>query len=206
MARSTAFLVDELISQINEASDLVQAAEGASAFANVRRLYVYEAAYLLTFSAWENMLEQCFLRFLCGYENASGVPVRTSTWTRPPTLDDANFLVLNGKRFLLWHAPQYVIGRSRGYFVNGPHEAVLNTVLADVDDFAAIRHYVAHRNADTTAKFQIAATRLTGAPIHGARAGRMLRSTTIDPVTGVQVTWLERIAADLARYALQIAG
>jgi len=206
MARSTTFLVPELVARFTEANDLVQAAEGSDAFANTRRLYVYEAAYLLAFSAWENMLEQAFLRFLCGYENGAGVPLKTSTWSRPSKLDDATTLILNGRRYLLWHGAQYVIDRSKGYFVSGPHEVVLNSVLADLEDFAAIRHYVAHRNADTTIKFQLAATRLTGAPIHGARAGRMLRSSTIDPVTGLQVTWLERISADLGRYALQIAG
>lgn len=206
MARTTAFLVAQLSSRVSEARDLAQAAEGSSSFLYTRRLYIYEAAYLLAFSAWENMLEQCFLRFLCGYGNGTGVPARTGTWIRASNVTNANITLLAGKQFLLWHNPAIVVARSKGYFAMGPHEVVLTSALSEVEDFAAIRHYVAHRNHDTELKFQSAATRLTGAPIQGGRAGRLLRSTTTDPVTGAQVTWLERIAADLERYALQIAG
>ena len=206
MPRATSFLVDDLSSRIDEAKDLAQAAEGSRAFLYTRRLYIYEAAYLLAFSAWENLLEQSFLRFLCGFRNRGGVPARAGAWVRPDTITAAYTASLSGRRYNLWHNPQDVIGRSRGFFANGPHEAVLLSALADIDDFAAIRHFVAHRNQDTRLKFQVAATRLTGAPILGGRAGRLLRSSTTDTVTGLPVTWLERICSDLHRYADQIAG
>ena len=204
MPRTTAFLADEFRARTGEAKELAQTAEGSKEFLYTRRLYIYEAAYLLAFSAWENALEQSFLRFLCGFRNTAGVPTRAGTWARPSNLHDANLLVLGGRRFKLWHGPHDVIDRSKGYFASGPHEVVLQSALAEIEDFAAIRHFVAHRNQDTALKFQAAATRLTGAPILGGRAGRMLRNDTIDPVTGSQVTWLERICADLERYASQI--
>ena len=206
MTRSTSFLVDELSSRTSEALELAEASEGSSNFLYNKRLHVYEAAYLLTFSSWENMLEQGFFRFLCGYSNAAGVPTKTVTWTRPKTVAAANTLLLGHRSYLMWHNPTDVINRSRRYFTGGPHETVLNSALADISDFAAIRHFVAHRNEDTGIKFQAAATRLSGAPVPGGRAGRLLRSQTVDTVTGLQVTWLERISADLGRYASQIAG
>lgn len=206
MPRTTSFLVGEMSSRMGEAMDFAAVSEGSRDFLYTRRLYVYEAAYLLAFSAWENMLEQSFLRFLCGFKNSAGVPVRFGTWGRPATLGQASVLVLGGRRFKLWHNPQEVADRSKGFFNAGPHENVLQSALADIEDFAAIRHYVAHRNHDTNVKFQNAAVRLTGAPVHGGRPGRMLRAETIDAVTGAKVTWLERICADLGRYATQIAA
>ena len=208
MPKSTAFLVSDLVDQLREALQIAEAAENSSTFLYTRRLYVYEAAYLLAFSAWESMLEQSFLRFMCGYRQKSGVPVATATatWARRRNLTAAMALLLGASQYKLWHNPQHVIARSQGYFVNGPHEIVLTSALADIQDFAAVRHYVAHRSADTRQKFQAAARRLSGASIVGARAGRLLRSSTIDPVTSLQVTWLERMCADLERYAKQIAG
>jgi hypothetical protein len=206
MPKSTAFLVSDLADQLREALEIAEAAENSSTFLYTRRLYVYEAAYLLAFSAWENMLEQSFLRFMCGYRPMSGVPVATATWARPKNLTAAIALLLGTSPYKLWHNPQHVIARSQRYFVRGPHEIVLTSALADIQDFAAVRHYVAHRSADTQQKFQAAARRLSGASVVGARAGRLLRSSTIDPVTSLQVTWLERVCADLERYAKQVAG
>tara|TARA_R110001599_G_scaffold269189_1_gene470003 strand:+ start:169 stop:789 length:621 start_codon:yes stop_codon:yes gene_type:complete len=206
MPKSTTFLVSDLAGQLREALEIAEAAESSSTFLYTRRLYVYEASYLLAFSAWENMLEQSFLRFMCGYRQQSGVPIATSTWVRPRNLAAAMALLLGPSQYKLWHNPQQVVARSQRYFSNGPHETVLTSALADIQDFAAVRHYVAHRSADTEQKFQAAARRLSGASVVGARAGRLLRSSTTDNVTSQQVTWLERICADLERYARQIAG
>lgn len=205
MPRTTAFLVEEFSDRLDDARDFARAVEGSSTFLYTRRLYVYEAAYLLAFSAWENFLEQVFLRFLCGFANKSGSPAHAGHWSIQKSIAAASVLVLQKRRFLLWHNPQDVIDRSKRYLQIGPHEAVLQSALTEIEDFAAIRHYIAHRNHDTAVKFQAAATRLTGAPIHGGRAGRLLRDQTIDPVTGAQTNWLERIGADLKRYAKQIA-
>lgn len=206
MTRTTSFLVDDFSAQVADATGLVQAAESSSAFLYTKRLYIYEAAYLLVFSAWENLLEQSFLRFLCGYSNGAGALTKNGTWTRPNSIAAADTMVLGRKQFTLWHNPTYVIGRSKGYFVSGPHEAILASALGEIECFAAIRHFVAHRNRDTGIKFQAAATRLSGAPVLGGRAGRLLRTRTMDTVTGADVTWFERISADLVRYATQVAG
>ena len=210
MPQSTSFLVDRFQERCDEALDLAQTVEATTTFLHTRRLYVYEAAYLLAFSAWETFLEQVLLRFMCGYQNSLGTPTSTGTWPRPATLAAAHATLLTiGPRpqpFLLWHNPQGVVQRSRLCFLNGPHEAVLSTVLVEVTDLAAVRHHVAHRTDDTKTKFQDAALRMSGTVVLGGRAGRFLRSSTQDPVTAEQMTWLERACLDLSRYARQIAG
>lgn len=206
MARFTGFLAADFSQRILEAKDLAQVSEAASTFTYTRRLFIYEASYLLAFSAWENFLEQAFLRFLCGYSNSVGALVSCGAHPRPQTLTAAHLLVLNGQNFKLWHGPNLVVNRSKLFFTLGPHETVLMSALADIESFAAIRHFVAHRNHDTSVKFQLAATALSGSPVFGGRAGRFLRNQTTDPVTGLNVNWLDRICTDLERYAAQIAS
>lgn len=206
MASVTRFLAAEFSERLLEAKEFAQAAEGSSVFVHTRRLYVYEAAYLLAFSAWENLLEQAFIRFLCGYENSNGPIAKIGNWTRPHTIADANALMLGRRPYLLWHNPVQVVSRVQDYFQLGPHESVLQSALQDLQCFAAVRHYIAHRNQDTRTKFDVAVTQLTGALIHGGRAGRFLRLPTIDPVSTLQVRWLDRICDDLERYAAQIAA
>lgn len=210
MPKTTTFLVRRFCCQVDEALDLARAADGAVAFMSTRRMFVYEAAYLLAFSAWESFLEQAYLRFMCGYRNAHGIQSSTETWVKASSLTDAytKLLARHPKtyQYLLWHGPAFVINRSRLCFVNGAHEVVIASAQTDIEDFAAIRHHVAHRSEDTEKKFQNAALRLSGSTVLGGRAGRFLRARTTDPVTGADVSWLERISIDLQRYASQIAS
>lgn len=205
-ARSTAFLVPQFRDQLSEAEDIASTAEVSSDFVYAKRLFVYEAAYLLAFSAWENLLEQSFVRQLAGYRNAGGVPAVAPGIVRPTTVADGVLMVLGGKTFRLWHNPADVISRAQKFMPDGPHDTVLTSASVDISDFAAIRHYVAHRSADSRTKFVVAARRLSGVGLLGTRAGRFLRSQTIDPISGAAVSWLQRICADLERYAQQIAG
>jgi hypothetical protein len=210
MPKTTTFLVGRFCHQVDDALDLARAADGAVAFMSTRRMFVYEAAYLLAFSAWESFLEQAFLRFMCGYRNAHGTQSSTGTWVKASSLADAytklRVLSPRNPQYLLWHGPALVINRSRLCFVNGAHEMVIASAQTDIEDFAAVRHHVAHRSEDTEKKFQNAALRLSGSTVLGGRAGRFLRARTTDPVTGDDVSWLERICVDLQRYASQIAS
>lgn len=204
MPEKTKFLFNRLSESIVEAIDLASKAEGSDNFTQIQRFFVYEVSYLLAYSSWENFLEQTFFRFLCGYENSSGSISLAPGIVKCKTIQQANLLVLGGKQFKLWHNPQIVIDRSKGFFTSGPHEAVLNSAKADIDNFAAIRHYVAHRSEDTKLKFKSAAVSMIGGSLAGDRPGRFLRLNTIDPVTNTSMTWLDRICGDIERYAKQI--
>src|SRR5690242_19886680 len=111
MPRSTAGFVSVLSSRIMEAEDLVRAIEGAAGFSMVRKFYVYEAAYLLVFAAWENFLEETLLRFLCGYKNSAGVHQRLGTMRHCPNLTAAKGVLFGARTFLLWHDAPRVIAR-----------------------------------------------------------------------------------------------
>src|SRR5580692_7815482 len=61
---------------------------------------LYETAYLRVFLAWEEFLEQTFLRYICGYASALG----SCTLIRPafPNIADANVDVLRPRDFVSW--------------------------------------------------------------------------------------------------------
>jgi hypothetical protein len=203
--RSTAFLVDRLEAAIVEAQRLVQLAEASSVFTYNNRLHVYEAAFLLIFSAWEGFLEEVMIRFIAGYGNTSGKMVFKPGKVLQSNLVQAKTALFNGRAYLLWHSPDKPIARSQDWFNSGAVESVISSAQTDIAHFAAIRHYVAHRTHDCEVKFNAAALALAGVVVAGSRAGRFLRQRTIDPVSGVDVTWIARISDDLIRYAKQIA-
>lgn len=202
--RKTEFLADRFQNSIDEALRLTILAEQSSHFSYTNRFHVYEAAYLLIFAAWEVFLEESFVRFLCAYENIAGPMTLQPGKNFSPDLSHAKTAVYNGRAYILWHNPTLVVSRAKNWFVACPHETVINAAINDVEDFAAIRHFVAHRSEDCKQKFDSATRRLSGTGVLGQRAGRFLRKDTVDPVSGIQMPWINRISIDLHRYATQI--
>lgn len=206
MPRTTASLVTGFGTRIAEALDLATAAEAAANFTYTRRLHVYEAGYLLVFSAWENFLEQSLLRFLCGYRNTAGLYGRVGSIPYFRSINAAHHHLLRGRTYLLWHNPQDAVNRSNANLNGGPHASVLLSALADIRNYSYIRNHVAHRSADTGNKFELATLAFTGRRIAARRAGRFLRLPTTLPHSGAISNWLGRICVDLENYARQIAG
>jgi len=198
--------VDRLKDAIEEAQQMLRLSETSSIFTHTNRLYIYEASYLLVFSAWENFLEESMIRFIGGYQCNFGSIKLQNGKASHRNLSLAKQALYGGQTYLLWHSPDKPIRRSQAWFVNGPHEAVIASAQSEIGHFAAIRHYVAHRSKDCEQKFSVAAQALSGANVLGNRAGRFLRKKTIDPVSGMQMSWIERISDDLLRYARQIAS
>ena len=131
--RRTAFLVDRFSDAITEAQGLVSLAESSTNFTFANRCYVYEAAYLLIFSAWEGFLEEAMIRFIAGYGNSSGsVPLQPGK-VRCQNIAAARSALFGSRSFLLWHSPDKPIDRSKLWFVNGPHEMVISRILQRFD-------------------------------------------------------------------------
>lgn len=202
--RTTHFLLARFRANCDEALRLTTLAEKSPLFTHTSCLHIYEAAYLLIFCAWESILEESFVRFLCGYHNGSGAQSLAAGKILSADLALARAELFGNQTYLLWHSPHYSIKRSKKWFVNGTHESVVGSAAVDIQDFASIRHYIAHRSKDSSQQFDTAARRLSGAGVLGTRAGRFLRQGTIDPQTGLRVRWIDRIYSDLDSYAKQI--
>lgn len=163
---------------------------------------LYELAFLRMFIEWELFLEQTFLRYLCGYRSSAGTLYIAVNGGYCHTLQLAEATILAGRSFVLWHDPVRVIDRSRRFLVGCPHETVLASNRARLIDMAAVRHRIAHGQADARQKFDIATMNLIGRRYRGSRPGRFLRDW--DRSTTLQRRWLETLGMELANLAQQI--
>ncbi len=165
--------------------------------------YLYELAFLKMFVSWEVFLEEAFLRYRCGYSSHAGRCTLATGQVFASTIADATRLTYGSAPFVLWHNPDKVIKRCRACFAVSPIDTVLSSHRARVDAFAAVRHRIAHGQADARLKFGSATMLLCGRRYPGARAGRFLRDEP--PGAPPNSTWLGAIALELEGLARQIA-
>lgn len=183
-------------------AEYASTALGRSRWPVARIELLYELAYLRLFIQWELLLEQSFLRYLCGYSSAHGTfaPV---TLPGPSTLAAARLLVFGGRDFLLWHDASRVVARAQRYLMACPHETVLASHAARLAQFSAVRHRIAHDHDDARLKFNAATMLIAGRRYRVARPGRFLRDW--DRSVAPPRRWLETLATELANLAAQIA-
>lgn len=165
--------------------------------------YLYELAYLRIFVGWEAFLEQAFLRYLCGYASKVGSAVPSKGTSFRPTLAKAEADLLAGKDYVLWHNSSAVVRRAQVFFSSSPIETVVRSNTARLDHFAAIRHRIAHAQADARKKFDTATMTLAGKRYRGSRAGAFLRD--VDSNVAPAQRWVEQLGRELQSLAVQIA-
>lgn len=196
----------DLVTKVETARTRLSGASDRSLLHPERLEFVYEMAFFRLYLAWEEFLEETFVRYLAGYVSANyvPVPVRGVPYS---SLSSAWNGYLNGKKYKLWHDPGIVIARSRGHLVGAPHEMVINSALADLQHRAAIRHRIAHAQEHARTAFDTATIALIGRTVKASKAGRFLRLDYVAPGAGVVTpgyTWLHRLADDYISYANQI--
>ncbi len=169
-----------------------------------RRLLLYELAYLRAFNQWEVFLDSIFVRYLCGYEFGGLCETPLTAFARD--LSTAQATLYAGRPYLLWHNPQDAIRRANRHFtINNRLSTVIGSALADLEDFGAIRHRIAHDHTDARVKFDAACMRLAGRHFWGSRPGSFLRAQTLCGTPLLPMTWLGRICSDLGGLASQLA-
>ena len=214
MPRQMPSLQAEFDRQAAEAMKLAEIGEIARAEAGAesqtRRLFhhsrvelLYELAFLRMFIAWEGFLEQVFLRYLCGYVSRHGTAIPQAAVSLSPTLAHAEAVVLAGKDYVLWHNPVLVADRCQRMFQTCTMETVLRSSTARLEAFAAVRHRIAHAQADARRKFDAATMVIAGRRYKGGRPGAFLRDR--DPSATPQLRWLELLGTELQGLASQIA-
>lgn len=136
-----------------KAGEIVHLSGGPSLrkeWSTVRLEALYELAFLRVFAAWEMCLEAVFYRSLCGYASATGQETMLKG-SYFPSLSAAELAALGPKKsYLLWHDPQQVINRCRGYMAAGPclQETTIASNLARIGQLSATRHRIVHNQND----------------------------------------------------------
>lgn len=163
---------------------------------------LYEATYLRIFASFESFIEDSLAHYMSGYGTTSYTPVAAAGKRLHATVNNALGSLYGTRAYLLWHDMSRDIERSQVNLVSCPVEIALVAKQPELEDYAAIRHHIAHNSRDSRVKFEAAALRLTGST-HGGKPGRLLRSEDIsDPLNTPK--WIRKIVDDMAQTALQI--
>jgi hypothetical protein len=200
------------VSQALELADKVEAARLLLVGRTQRALLhpervemIYEMAFFRCYLAWEEFLEQSFVRYLAGYVSALYTPLRTGVAVG--TIAAANSVYLGGRPYKLWHDPGVVIARAAGFLVGSPHETVIRSAMADLTQYAAIRHRIAHAQSNAKNQFDSACVALIGHHVRGSKPGKLLRMAHPGPPGGAlnpSFRWLHQAANEYVSLAKQI--
>jgi hypothetical protein len=163
---------------------------------------LYELAFLKVFIGWETFLEQTFVRFLCGYTSSNGLEPLVAKQSYQGSLAAAATTVLGGQQYVLWHNPTRVVQRCAKFFAAGRIETVVNSNFSRLEWMGSVRHQIAHGNADTGMKFDVATMQLIGKRYPGSRAGRFLRD--IDVNSTPPTRWLTVLSNEIEALGQQI--
>lgn len=162
----------------------------------------YEAAFLRVFTQWEVFLEECTIRYMCGYSHVAYTPTYPASGGKKRTLTEARADLLNNRPFALWHDTQRNADRVAKWLTNSPVEQVMRTSSAVLDPMSAVRHRIAHASDDAKQKFDAAALALAGQRFGGGSVGRFLRGKN----PGQPQTRYVDLVAILSALARQIAS
>jgi hypothetical protein len=175
----------------------------------VRLEALYELAYLRVFAAWETLLEDIFLRSLCGYATTAGGQETLVGGAKYFTsIAAAEAHVLGGKQFMLWHNPAVVIARCRQHidpYAPGCPRVQELTIASSINrlvHLSAIRHRIVHDQADALNKFNAATVAIAAGRLYAAgRPGKFLRDWDNSIP---RKRWLSVLLDELISYASQM--
>lgn len=160
---------------------------------------LYESAYLRIFVSWEVFQEEITVRMMAGARTPSYTPQPAVNATLHPSLTAARTALYGSRDYLLWHNPDAVIKRVSKVLDSSPLENVLTQNKLTLDDFAQIRHKVAHGSEDAITKFKVAAQRMTGVA-HNGSPGKLLRAQNMSDPLNLR-RWVSVISTSLLGFA-----
>lgn len=114
---------------------------------------VVELSFLKIFLAWEQFLENSFLRYMLGGETARGFKPKRCVF--PYNLDHALKIVSEGKDYPKWETPSDVIRKSDLFFRDGkPFKDSLYPIIGKLNDMQTIRNSIVHMSSNSQEKFK----------------------------------------------------
>jgi hypothetical protein len=171
-------------------------------FRNLSKHTIYlimELAFLQMFLAWEDFLEESFVRYMCGGKTASGY--RPNLYVSPSCLDHAYDILRGQRAFIEWSNAGEVLRRARLFFKDGkPYDPAIAGALQELEEMRIFRNGIAHRSATANEQFENLARRLLGYHPRGLVPGFLLAS--VHSASGQ--TFLHRYSDIIKTIAAQI--
>jgi len=162
----------ELERQVNSGQNLVITGK-TFGFPQIQIEIIAEMAFLRVFMAWENFLEESFIRYLVGAASPAGYcPER---FVNPPNMVIAEKLIKGEREYVRWNSASDVINRSDLFFKDGePYKNVLQGATTELNEMNTIRNRIAHKSTYSKNKFTDFVRRTFGHRIRGMTPGRFL--------------------------------
>lgn len=142
------------------------------------RIYqINEMAFLRMFLAWEDFLEESFIRYMCGAVTRTRYCPKV--YVSPMNLDHAlKFFIVKPRNYVEWLSGQQVIERAEMVFRDGePYKSAIRPLLTDLDDMRQIRNSIAHRSGTSWKRFETLVRRILGSRPHRLTPGLFLGLT-----------------------------
>jgi hypothetical protein len=139
-----------------------------------RRREIFAAIALLRMHlAWENYIEDTFVRYMCGSTTTTGYsPTLITPQCR--NTKEAVRKILGGSSYLIW-SPKNIEVRARQYFDNGePFVSAIGGARNTLDEINTIRNRFAHRSGYSALRFESVVQTLLGVLPRGINPGRLL--------------------------------
>lgn len=172
MRVSLLHIIKELERQIYSSKNLIYKVKNLG-IPLIQLEIIAELAFLRIFIAWENFLEESFIRYLVGAESPSNY--RPERITSSPNIEHAIKLISGEREYAKWNSASDVINRAERYFKDGePYKNALEAATKDLNDMNTIRNRIAHKSIFSKNKFNDFIRRIFGHGIRGMTPGRLL--------------------------------
>ncbi|WP_146108566.1 hypothetical protein [Mixta gaviniae] len=145
--------LNEFKASIAQAASLrTKANQAASNMTGDERSLLYEAIFLRIYRAYENLLENIFIKYLSGENTHSGTQI--TTYLRPKDKLHARAMITSSQPYLDWTAPSTVIKRAETY-IDGenPIKIAISSSMTHLISAKKIRNHIAHNSSESMVDF-----------------------------------------------------
>lgn len=167
-------VLKELRRRIDSSQNLVAEVRNLG-MSKIKVEIIAELAFLRIFMAWENFLEESFIRYAIGAESPSGY--KPTKLVNPQNMAHALNLICSGRDYVSWNSASEVVSRSDIFFKDGePYKNILEGVAGNLNDMNTIRNGIAHKSPISRKKFHdfVRIRTRFGHGIRGITPGRFL--------------------------------
>jgi len=136
---------------------------------------ITELAFLQLFLAWEDFLEETFIRYMCGGKTESGYSPRLRLEAQ--NMNHALELLKGSRQYVDWVESREIQNRARIFFEEGgPYQSAIDGAITELNHLKIIRNRIAHRSKSAEHQFdELTRQQLLGYRPKGLTPGLLLR-------------------------------
>ena len=113
---------------------------------------IVELSFLKIYLAWEQFLEDSFVRYMMGGTTKSGFKIRS--YVNPKNMVHAREIINEGRNYSKWDYDD-VIRKTSHFFVNGgPYKRTLQPMFSYLKEMSDIRNSIAHGSNYSIERFK----------------------------------------------------